>query len=131
MSLGAKRSHIFGERLRQIIVVGGAVSSALDVWLQELGIQEYTHFSVEVVDISPSALQEAANRLYNSIPLTAMVISVGRVADKLLNLGFVIHGSLPEVKTKDKKRVASALQNCKNYLTLRRYYDQPPGNTIS
>lgn len=117
--------------MKQVFVVGGQSNNTLNKWLEEIGVGTYVHYGLCVEDISPSALQEYGYRLYNNIPITAMVISVGNMADKILNLAFMLHGTLPDTRTKDKKLITQSLLGCKNYLTLRRYYGTDPGPTTS
>ncbi len=117
--------------MKQVIIIGGTLNSTLSKWMRELGITEYVHYGVAIDDISPESLQEYANRLYNNVPISAMIISVGNMADKLLNLVYMIHATLPDTRTKDKKKIQEALLGCKNYLTLRRFYGTGPGPTVS
>jgi hypothetical protein len=115
----------------QVIIVGGTLNSTLKKWLNQLGIHEFNHFTLPIEDISPEALTSTSWGLYNSIPITAMIISVGPLAAKLLDKVYLLHGALPSTSTKDKKKIATSLAQCKNYLTLRRFYGQPPSGPIS
>lgn len=114
--------------MSHVIVVGGNINGTLKKWLAQLNIHEFTHYEIHVESISKEQLVEVANRLYTSIPLTAMVLSVGTLADRVLNLCWVLHGTLPDTRTKDKKRITLALVHCRNYLTLRRFYGQFPSD---
>ena len=115
----------------QVIIVGGTLNSTLKKWLNQLGIHEFNHFSITINSISAMSLEEASIRLQRSIPVTAMIISVGPLAAKLLDKGYLLHGALPATHIKDKKKIETSLTHCKNYLTLRRFYGQPPNSPIS
>lgn len=105
-----------------VIVIGGVLTSKVKRWLSQLGIHEFTFIEVELNDISPENLDIAARRLQAYLPISAFIISIGPVADTVLNRYYLVHGALPSGKTKDKKIIDKALEQCKDYLNLRRFY---------
>lgn len=115
-----------------ILIVGGNINSTLKTWLMELNIENFNQIDISICDISPNGLKEAAEQLKIFLTDTDIIISVGPLADKLLNSLYTLHGTLPSTQTKDKKEIEKALIQCKNYLLSRRHYvNQQPKPTIS
>jgi len=115
-----------------VLIIGGNVNSTLRTWLQELGVTTFNHLSVQLTEISPEDLRESAQRLREILPPESIILTSGVMADKLLNMVFVVHGALPSTSTDDKKRIAAAIGQCRNYLTMRSYYGaQSTGSRIS
>jgi len=116
-----------------VIIVGGTLNITLKRWLWQLSVIEYNHVSTRIEDISPDSIERDAEKLRDLLPANAVILSVGNLADKLLNKFFVMHGVLPPTSSKDKKHIETAIGQCRNYLTMRSYYDvqpQSPGPKI-
>ena len=105
-----------------VIIVGGVLNSTLKKWLWNLGIVEYNVMSTTLTSIDPEELERTAERIRDMLPANAVILSVGNIADKLLNRFFVVHGSLPSTTCKDKKLIETAIGRCRNYLIMRSYY---------
>lgn len=113
-----------------VVIVGGNINSKLNAWLKHLGVKEFNHMSTRIDNISPLDIEESAEYLRNMLPSGSLIISVGPLADRLLNVFFVVHGALPSTRTTDKKKIETALLECRNYLQMRNYYAfnyQPSG----
>jgi hypothetical protein len=106
-----------------VIIIGGNINAKLNSWLLKLGVVKYYYMDIHSFDISPDKLHETGELIRNSIPSNASVISVGLVADKLLNSCFVVHGALPATHEEDELKIRRMLKKCKEFLTQRSIYD--------
>jgi len=118
--------------MKPVIIIGGTVNNVLKKWLTHLGIKDINHIEYIVNDISIERIGEEAKHLREILPTDAVIITIGSLADRLLNLSFVVHGALPATSTKDKKKIEAAIGRCRDYLTMRSYYGtQSTGSRIS
>lgn len=78
---------------------------------------------VHSFDISPDRLRETGEQLRHMFPPDACIISVGLIADKLLNSCFMLHGALPSTFEEDELKIRRMLNLCTEYLKMRSYYD--------
>jgi hypothetical protein len=113
-----------------VLVIGGNVNSKLHKWLRQLGITQFNHLTTRTSSINPDDLIGQAEQIYAMIPLNTAVISIGPVADKILNMRHIIHGVLPSTRTKNEIEVQKAIVMCKDYLNMRRYYEYPTNPRI-
>lgn len=114
-----------------VYIIGGTINPRLKKWLKELRVQDYYHITLNTYDITPSALKKMSETLLNEIVGAHAIISVGRLADKLLSSTFTSHGVLPYTTEKNKKVIDKHIKECINYLYNRSSYGIVPPNTVS
>jgi len=96
------------------IVFGGNNSSVLKSWLREIGIQDYIHAELEHESIAPYEMQLSAAHILHEYAGFRWVFSVGKFADRVLNMAGISHGALPSHPT--PLELNRAIMNCRNYL---------------
>jgi hypothetical protein len=106
------------------IVFGGCCNSILNTRMQELGVKDFIFAKLITYSITPEDIIKSAEYIQREYSAYQYVFSVGAMADKVLKMANIDHGALPSSAAKDKKTVAFAMQNCRNYL-LRRMYHAP------
>lgn len=113
-----------------VVIVGGNINARLKKWLNQLGIYQFSHISVHIDNISPSDLYLHANRICNMITVNTLIITVGPAADRIMNTRFVLHGALPATTTKDEIKIRKSISQCREYLSMRSYYEHTTGPRI-
>ena len=103
-------------------VFGGNCNSTLRHWLDKLGIKDFVHASLNVHSIDPEAIELSALYFTRTYVGYDCLISVGKVADRVLTLAGLDHAPLPPTTTKDKAEIEAAMVKCRNYLIRRLYY---------
>lgn len=106
------------------IVFGGHCDSVLNTRMQELGVKDFIFAKMTTYSITPEDIIKSAEYIRREYSAYQYVFSVGAMADKVLKTADIDHGALPSSAAKDKKAIAFAMQNCRNYL-LRRMYHAP------
>jgi len=105
-------------------VFGGNVNSVLRHWLDKMGIRDFVHASLNVHSIDPEQMELSALYFTRTYIGYDCIITVGKVADKVLTLAGLDHAALPPTTTKDNAEIEAAILKGRNYL-LRRMYDAP------
>ena len=111
------------------IVFGGNVDSTLRTWMSEIGVNDFAHAKFAVISIDPLDIKLSADYIKNNYAQYEYVFTVGIFADRTLKLAGIDHGAWPSTRTKNKKEIEQAFQNCRNYL-MRRMYHAPSTNPI-
>lgn len=112
-------------------VIGGNVNSKLNTWLKQLFIEDFVHVRLDVESIDPAQLLLSADQIKEYVKGATALISVGPVADRVMNYANLHHGTLPSIGETDKETIKRAILECKNYLTERMYnvyYSRPPSS---
>lgn len=111
------------------IVFGGNNSSSLRSWMREIGVMEFVHAKLQHESIAPYEMQLSAACILHEYAGHPWIFSVGKFADRVLNMAAIDHGALPSKPT--PLELNKAIMNCRNYLIRSGYAPKSSPNISS
>ena len=101
-------------------VFGGNCNGTLRHWLDKIGIKDFVHASLNVHSIDPEQIELSALYFTRTYVGYDCLITVGKVADKVLTLAGLDHAALPPTTEKDTADKISQLGQIRE---LRKFVD--------
>jgi hypothetical protein len=105
--------------MKMVYVVGGNMNSRLNKWLRDLCIYDFIHVALDTASIDPLELKQSAVSVRQYVGNASALISVGLVADKVLNYAIIEHGTLPATSETDPQKIKLSIDQCRQYLLRR------------
>lgn len=107
--------------VKMVHVVGGNITPRVKSWLDSLGIMDYVHVSLQTESIDPLELRKSALDMRQYLNGASALITVGKIADIILKLAYLDHGTLPAGNEERKEIIAEALFECNRYIEGKLY----------